>query len=120
MKIAISSTGASLDSPVDQRFGRAPYFIVYDLEVETFQIVENKQNLNAAQGAGIQSAQNVANANVNAVLTGNVGPNAFKTLSAAGIDMYLINNMSVQEAINAFKKGELEKTLSNNVEGHWA
>lgn len=119
MKIAVSSTGTSIDSTVDQRFGRAPYFIVYDLENGSYNSVENSQNLNAAQGAGIQSAQNVANSGADVILSGNVGPNAFKTLSAADIEVYLVDNMSVNDAINAYKNGELKKALNNNVEGHW-
>ena len=85
MKIAFSTSGETLDSPLDARFGRAPKFLVYDLDSETFEVVDNRQNLNAAQGAGIQSAETVARLGVNILVTGHCGPKAFRVLRAAGI-----------------------------------
>ena len=76
MKIAISSQGNFPDSNVDPRFGRAKYFIIYDTETDSFDVIDNVQNIQAAQGAGIQAAQNVANQNVELVISGNLGPKA--------------------------------------------
>ena len=59
MKVVITSLGETLESPVDQRFGRARYFILYDTESNEWSVHDNKQNLNAAQGAGIQAGQKV-------------------------------------------------------------
>jgi predicted Fe-Mo cluster-binding NifX family protein len=73
MKIAITTSGNDLNSPLDTRFGRAPKFLIYDLEAKTFEIADNEQNLNAAQGAGIQSAQNIARQGVKALVTGHCG-----------------------------------------------
>lgn len=81
MKIAISCQGNTLESPVDPRFGRAQGFLVYDLDTNNFEYANNDQNLNIAQGAGIQTAQNVAKTGAKAVITGNVGPKAFSALS---------------------------------------
>ena len=75
MKIAISASSPELSSPVDARFGRAAWFIIADVESGAWEAVENKQNLQATQGAGIQSAECVANRGVAAVLTGHCGPN---------------------------------------------
>ena len=77
MKIAVTSLGESLDSPIDQRFGRARFFVLYDLESGEWTVHDNTQNLEAAQGAGIQAAQHVVNLGVEAVITGHCGPKAF-------------------------------------------
>ena len=119
MKIAISCSGNNLDSPVDQRFGRAAQFLIYDLETDTFKVIDNNQNLQAAQGAGIQAARNVADSGAKAVITGNVGPNAYQTLNVAGIDVYLSKSGTVKEAVEEFKSGKLVKSTGANVEGHW-
>jgi len=119
MKIAITSQGKELSSEIDPRFGRAKWFIVVDTETGEFQAHDNMVNLNALQGAGIQSAQNVANLGVEAVITGNVGPNAFRALSAAEIKVFLTDKQTVQQAIDAFKTGELKEAKDANVEGHW-
>jgi predicted Fe-Mo cluster-binding NifX family protein len=119
MKIAFSSQGTSLDSPVDPRFGRARYFIVFDTDSGQFSIHDNTVNLNAAQGAGIQSAKNVSDLGVRAVVTGNVGPKAHAVLTAAGIEMYTGASGTVREAVKALREGKLFRAGKPNVEGHW-
>ena len=84
MKICVTSQGDNLEAKVDPRFGRCPYFIIVDPETKEFEAIANP-NIQALSGAGIQSAQLVAGKGVEAILTGNVGPNAFQTLQAAGI-----------------------------------
>jgi len=81
---------------------------------------DNSQNLNAAQGAGIQAAETVVRLGAEAVVTGNVGPKAFRALNAAGIKMYLSGEGSVADAVRKFKAGELKEASTANVEGHWA
>ena len=120
MKIAISSQGDDLSSVVDDRFGRAPYFIVYDTETEGFEVVANKQNLEARQGAGTQAAQSVAAAKVNIVIAGNIGPKAFEVLSASGIKTILWANGTVAEAIKLFRNNQLNVSDNASVDGHWA
>jgi len=119
MKVAVSSKETMLESSLDERFGRAPHFIIYDLDENTYHSIDNSQNLNSAQGAGIQSAQNLANTGVQALITGNVGPKAFQVLQAAGVEIYLTKGSTVEQAIKNFKTGKLAKTESNNVDGHW-
>ncbi|HNY13872.1 MAG TPA: NifB/NifX family molybdenum-iron cluster-binding protein, partial [Candidatus Wallbacteria bacterium] len=82
MKIAITSTGASIDSPIDERFGRARYILVYDIQNGECEALDNETNLNLAQGAGIQTASMVAEKGVSVVLTGRVGPKADQALKA--------------------------------------
>ena len=119
MKIAITAQGKELSSEIDLRFGRAKWLIVVDTESGDFQAHDNAVNLNAAQGAGIQTGQNIANLGVEAVITGNVGPNAFKTLNAVNIKIFLAEKQTTQEAIDSFKTGELKEVDQANVEGHW-
>jgi len=119
MKIAITTSGNDLNSPLDTRFGRAPKFLIYDLEAKTFEIVDNEQNLNAAQGAGIQSAQNIAQQGVKALVTGHCGPKAFRVLGAAGVKIYNASAATVSEALDLYMAGKLTEAASADVEGHW-
>jgi len=119
MKIAVTAQEKDLSSEIDLRFGRAKWLIVVDTETGDFEAHDNIVNLNAVQGAGIQTGQNIANLGVEAVITGNVGPNAFKTLNAAGVKIFLTEKQTVQEAIDSFKAGKLEEVNQANVEGHW-
>ena len=119
MKIAVSASGTSLDAPVDSRFGRAAYFVVVDSESGAFQAHENSQNLNAAQGAGIQSAETVSRLGAEVVITGHCGPKAFRVLNAAAIKILVGAEGSVQSAVDAFRAGILTPLDAPDVEGHW-
>jgi predicted Fe-Mo cluster-binding NifX family protein len=118
MKIAITARGGSLDSEVDPRFGRAGCFIVVDPDTMEFEVVDNKQNVQAASGAGVQAAQLVADHNIAAVLTGNCGPKAFRTLKAAGIEVFVGISGTVKEAIAVYKGSKLKPAENANVEAH--
>jgi predicted Fe-Mo cluster-binding NifX family protein len=120
MKIAITTSGNDLDAPLDLRFGRASSFLVYDTETDTFEMADNSQNLNAAQGAGIQAAQHVASTGAKAVLSGHCGPKAFRVLSASNIAVYTTTAQTVQEAIALYLSGKLTAEKEADVEGHWA
>lgn len=119
MKIAVTAQGKELSSEIDLRFGRAKWIIVIDTETNNFQAHDNVVNLNAVQGAGIQTGQNISNLGVEAVITGNVGPNAFKTLNAADVKIFLAEKQTVQDAIDSFKAGKLKEVDQANVEEHW-
>ena len=118
MKLAISSKGDSLQSPVDPRFGRAVGFIVFDTEDGSFQAVDNSQNLNAVQGAGTQAAETVANLGAEYLLTGHCGPKAFRALSAAGVKVCNGAEGTVAQAVEQFQSGALTPSESADVEGH--
>ena len=121
MKIAITSYGKDLSSKTDRSFGRAKWFILVDTETGAFEAHSNEQNVNAAQGAGIQAAQNVSNLGAEAILTGSVGPNAFRTLSAASIGIFIVKaDMTVEQALSEWKEGKLQETSESTIEGHWA
>lgn len=114
MKICITSQGDSLDSQIDPRFGRCQYFIIVDPETLEYEAIGNT-NVQATGGAGIQSGQLVVSKGVKAVLTGNVGPNAFQTLRAGGIDVIVNISGSAREAAEKYKRGEVKPTQSPSV-----
>lgn len=120
MKIVVSASGNTPDAQVDPRFGRASWFIAVDGETGAFQAHENSQNLNAAQGAGIQAAQTASRLGADVVITGHCGPKAFKTLSAAGVKVVVGAEGSVMGAVEAFKSKKLLPSDAPDVEGHWA
>lgn len=119
MKIAVSTQGKDLDSPLDPRFGRAAGFMIVDSDTLEHAYVPNVQNLYLAQGAGIQSAQCVANAGVGVVITGHVGPKAYTALDRGGIAVYLRDGGTVREALEAFKTGKLTPAAGADKDGHW-
>jgi len=111
VKICITSEGNNLDSNVDPRFGRCRYFIFLDTDTGNFEAVENT-GINQSGGAGIQAAQLIISQGVKAVLTGNVGPNAFQGLNAGKIGIYTGISGSIKDAIALYKTGKLKATLS--------
>lgn len=113
-KICVTSQWNNLDAQVDPRFGRCKYFIIVDTDTLEFEAIDNS-NISITGGAGIQSGQVVASKDVKAVLTGNVGPNAFQTLQAAGIDVVIGVSGTVKEAIGKYKKGEFKSTQNPSV-----
>jgi predicted Fe-Mo cluster-binding NifX family protein len=118
MKIAITSTGKTLDSQVDQRFGRAAYFLVIDSDTMDFSVIEN-ESAAASGGAGINAAKVVIDAGAEAVLTGNCGPNAQRTLSTAALKLFTGAAGTIEEAIELFKNGKLTEATGPNVEAHF-
>lgn len=119
MKIAVTATAPDFDAPMDPRFGRAACFLVVDSETLAWKAVENTQNLNAAQGAGIQAGKTVVETGSTVLITGNCGPKAFRILTGAGVTIVTGARGSAREAIEQYKAGRLQKATDANVEGHW-
>lgn len=118
MRICVSAVADSLNAQVDPRFGRCQYFVIVDSETMRFEAIPNTAT-GAMSGAGIQAAQMVASMDVKVLITGNVGPNAFQTLSAAGIKIVTSTFGTVKEVVERYKRGELrEKTSAPIVHGH--
>jgi len=109
MKIAVSATAPHLDADLDPRFGRCQYLLVVDSESMEFEAIENPA-VSAPGGAGIQAARAVAEKGVQAVITGNCGPNAFQVLSAAGLEVAVGASGSVRQAVEAYQQGKLQVT----------
>lgn len=118
-KIAITSEGPTLDDAMDPRFGRAAGFIVVDPQTLEFEYVDNGASQALARGAGIQAAENVARAGAKVLLTGYVGPKAFLALEAANIKVAQnLPNMTVRQAVERYKNGEIEWAAAPNQMGH--
>jgi predicted Fe-Mo cluster-binding NifX family protein len=107
-KICVTSSGDTLESQIDPRFGRCAYFIIVDPETQQFQAIPNNAAM-ASGGAGIQAAQIVADQSVEAVITGSVGPNAYPALQNAGIRILTGASGSVKSAVESYKGGALEE-----------
>ena len=109
MKVCISSSGDSLNSLVDPRFGRCLYFIFADLDKDKIKAIPNS-GANAMRGAGVQAAQTVADQGAEAVITGNMGPNSFNLLKSSGVKVYQASpSLKVEKALEDFKKGNLKE-----------
>jgi len=118
MKVAVSSNGEDLNAQLDPRFGRCAYFLVVNPEDMSFEAFNNES---AAQGsgAGIQAAQFLASQGVEAVITGNCGPNAVQTLLAAGVELFGGQTGTVREVVERFKNGHLKPTSEATVDSHF-
>jgi predicted Fe-Mo cluster-binding NifX family protein len=118
MKIAISAMGATVEAEIDPRFGRCQYFIIIDPDTMNFEAADNSSSMGSG-GAGISTAQLIAGKGVEAVLTGNCGPNAYQVLSAAGIKVITGVSGKVKDAIQSYKSGKLQASSQPNVAGHF-
>ena len=118
MKVAVSSTDALLSSQVDLHFGRARYFLLVDSQSGSFTAWDNSENLSTPHHAGMQGAGILIGLGVRAVITGHIGPKAFRTLQADQVSVYTVTSGSVGEAIGRLKAGELRPLVEANAEEH--
>ena len=118
MKIAVTAAGATLESPLDPRFGRCPYFLIVETDDLSFEAVGNP-NVSRDSGAGIQAAQLVADKGARFVVTGNCGPNAYQTLSAAGLGVIAGCSGTVRDVVENFKAGRYSAAKQPNVASHF-
>lgn len=117
MRIVVSAQGDTLESPTSPVFGRCPTYVFVDSETMSFEAAPNPA-MSQGGGAGIQAAQFVVERGAQAVLTGNLGPNAYDVLAAAGIPRYLVPEGTVRQAVEAFKAGRLKPMDGANVVAH--
>lgn len=117
MRIAVTAQGADLDSAMDPRFGRCRNFVIVDSDSDKFEAFSN-ESVMASGGAGTQSAQSLVNKGVDAVVTGNVGPNAARALETAGIKVYVATSGTVRDALQAYKEGRLSPVSGATVDSH--
>ena len=118
MKVAISAQRNDMNAVVNPRMGRCQQFIIVDTDSMDFEVLDNP-NVGAMGGAGIQTAQLLASKDIQAVITGNCGPNAFATLNAAEIEVYIGASGTVQQALEQYKNGQLRAATRPNVGGHF-
>ena len=119
MKIAVTAKGETLDSQMDPRFGRAQNILLIDTQTLAFEVIGNEENKDAFKGAGIQAAATICDAGAEALITGFCGPNAFKTLAAAGVKVVPDQAGRVIDAVQKFKQGNVVYAQSANVRGQW-
>ncbi|WP_440951961.1 NifB/NifX family molybdenum-iron cluster-binding protein [Methanococcoides sp. FTZ1] len=117
MKICVTAAGECIDAEMDTRFGRCPYFVIVDSETMDLNAIKNPA-ASTSGGAGIQAAQSIADKEINVLLTGKVGPNAFPILSAAGIKVMAGASGSVADAVKQYKEGLLQETSAPTAEAH--
>lgn len=118
MKVAIVSTGRNLESPMDDRFGRAQAFLICDTEGGAFQVVDNGAGGDAAQGAGILAAEAIVRLGVEGLVTPHCGPKALRVLNAAGVKVYFSQAPTVAQALDELKSGRLLESQSLDAKGH--
>jgi predicted Fe-Mo cluster-binding NifX family protein len=119
MKILFSTSGDDLSAVLEPRFGRSPRFLVYDLDSDSFELVENQESRDTTHGAGIQTAEKAARLGVAAVVTGHCGPKAFRVLSAAGITVFYTDAETVAEALALYRAGNLDAASSSDAKALW-
>ena len=118
MKICVTAMGDTLDANVDPRFGRCKYFLIIDTDSMNVNPILN-ESMMASGGAGIQAAQMVTKTGVDTVITGNVGPNAFQTLKAAGIKIITGVDGNIKDVVEKFNNGELKEIDAPSVGNHF-
>lgn len=116
MKVAVTASGDTLASSVDQRFGRARWFLIIDTESGEHEAIDNLSGVEAASGAGVQSAQRVVDSGAEYLITGRCGPNAARALKSGGIRVIEGVGGTVADAIEAIKKGGLLDTAGGDQE----
>jgi predicted Fe-Mo cluster-binding NifX family protein len=117
VKIVVTAAGTDLEAPTSPLFGRCPVYLFVDTETESFEALENPE-MDALRGAGFQAPKFVAERGARAVVTGKVGPNAFKALQTAGLPVYLFEGGTVREAVEAYTLGKLQRADAANVPTH--
>ena len=118
MKIAVTASQPNMEAEVDQRFGRCSYFLVVDPQTLEYETVENN-SASSAGGAGISTAQMIVSKGISTVLTGNCGPNAYKVLSGAGINIITGVNGKIAKAIEKYNNGSYSATKQPSVSEHF-
>jgi predicted Fe-Mo cluster-binding NifX family protein len=107
MRVVVSAVQEGLDAEVSPVFGRCPVYVFVDSHTMEFEAVPNPA-MSAGGGAGIQAAQFAVSKGAQAVLTGNVGPNAYNVLQQAGLTIYPVSGGSVRQAVEALNSGQLQ------------
>lgn len=117
MKICLSSTADNLDGQLDPLFGRCAYLLIVDPQTLQYEAIPNAA-AGATGGAGVQAAQTAINKQATTVISGNIGPNAFGALQAAGIEILIETPASIRAVIEKFNSGQLQKTAAPTVTSH--
>jgi len=119
MKIGVCALGPDLNSQVSPVFGRAPYFLILNLENDEFEVIPNPAFGNP-KGAGVGASQILVSQGVKVVICGNFGPNAFSVLKMSGIKIYPgVMGLTIEEAVKSYKEGRLKQAEIPSAPGHF-
>jgi len=119
MQVVVTAQASGLDASVSPLFGRCPAYVFVDTDTMEAESVGNPA-ASAPGGAGIQAAQYVLGRQPDAIITGNLGPNANGVIMASGIKVYRhAATGTVRDAVTAFVDGKLESMSGSNVAGHF-
>jgi predicted Fe-Mo cluster-binding NifX family protein len=118
VKVAVTSRGAETSSPIDPHFGRAHYFLVVDTDSGQVTVYSNRQRRRTPHTAGMQAAGTLIALGIEAALSSHIGPKAFATFYAAGVEVYRIDAGTVGEAFERFKAGKLQRLRKPNAPEH--
>lgn len=116
-RICLTSTGPGLSDPADPRFGRCAYFILVDEETGAAETMPNDARL-LGNGAGIQAAQDIVKKGAGVVITGDVGPNAYRVLAAAGVRVFVGVNGSCEASLEGYRQGRMKEIGAPTAPGH--
>ena len=116
-RIAIASDSDDLDGAVFYRFGSSPYFIVHDAKKNEMAVLKNPY---AAQvrGMGIVVAQMLIRQDIDAVIVGGIGPQAFDAFYLAKVKIYGGVTGTVRNAIAKYELGRLKELKEANLGGY--
>jgi len=117
MKLAFSTNGSTAEDDINPRFGRCNNFVIIEDSLDNVSVISNGGAM-ASGGAGIQAAQTLINSKVDAIVTGNVGPNAYSTLSSAGIKIFTGANGKISQAFENYKEGKYGETSGPTAKSH--
>ena len=108
MRLAISAEDNTIESLIDQRFGRCKYFLIVELADDGIKEVTAMENEGALQGhgAGLKAAQQMGDLDVDAIITGSLGPNSTAVLEKLGIRAFQASGIA-KDAVTKFIRGEL-------------
>ena len=111
MRIAFTAQGPTWNDPIDPRFGRAPYLLIFDEETDKLEVIDNTSINQVAHGAGPETARKLFQANPNVLITGNgPGGNAARVLENAQTTIYIgAGSLTVEQAYQKYRNNELKK-----------
>ena len=118
MKVAVTTTdNYGGKAKISSRFGRAPYIAIIDVETQNLKFISNSA-ANSSSGAGVKAAQIIADEEVEVLIVPRIGPKAFKGLEQAGLDIYITQENTINEALSEYQNDNLERIDEPTNPGH--
>ena len=119
MKVAICvKNDLGINSSVDDRFGRAEYYVIFDSEEKETVVIENSAK-NDSAGAGGKAISLLNKQGVSVIIVPELGPKALDAVKAFELEAYQIDeSKTAEEALNSFLAGKLTKLETSSVDSH--